>query len=223
MRKVMGGGPEDRRGERPRGNRSVPTSQIERALEELFDLGVLELHRLDPKRQDPSIVEISPEAKAIGEQVRAKVLSRLGLSTLGGFVAHARDARGLRVRDVARETKLSSEAVTQLETGRMEFFYLSPSRAADLIELLGLDPQIVLRYLRSPSSGQPLREVSARFFRTDKTATEAERLALSKRAMTEAEGQGHAERLAEFLPAFLREITQRGLLDDGPSPSPGPR
>jgi hypothetical protein len=189
---------------------AVHANNIELPLTKLFESGALELP--DHEHSIVEHVQPSEEAKRIGKRVRERILLRLGQSNLGTYISREREAKGIKKKDVLRQVKLASEILAQLEANHLGFFRLPPAKAADLVQVLDLDPVIVLRYLEETRSPQPPSRIPAPFFRMNKEAEEGQRVASQRKSEETIVGQNRQDSLQKFLEEFRQELARRGLL-----------
>lgn len=167
----------------------------------------------DNRKEAFEFIRPSEKAQGIGRKVRLRVLSRLGLTDLGSYIARQRNAEKLKPREISRQIKLSREALHELETNRLAFFELPPSKAADLVDTLKLDPGVVLSYLGALDLSQFANAPPTSLFRVDRGLDEEKRMELERQAHTSAEGnQDKKQQLEVFVKHFVAELTKRGHL-----------
>lgn len=186
---------------------------IEEFLEQLVDLGYLEIPREPSTASLFDHIQPSEKAKSIAKRVRKRVLSRLGLADLGAYIAYERERKGIERAQLSKRIRLAREVLAQLETSRLEFFKLTPQKAADLVEVLSLDPKIVFSYLSNGDLSYEQDRTPAPLFRIDREVPETERRELEQKSQDElAEGEVQKQRLEKFLQEFVQELSHRGLL-----------
>ncbi len=187
---------------------------IEELLERLYDDGHLELpERSSEEGTGYALIKPSETARAVGKRVRQRVLSRLGLTDVGPFIARERKAREIKPQEISRKIKLSREVLREIETSRLPFFELSSRKAADLIEVLNLDPEVVLLLLRSTDLSQLSEQQPAPLFRTDRGLDEGQRMELEKQSLEASkDNRDRQKRFEEFVQDFVAELSRRGIL-----------
>lgn len=187
--------------------------EIETALENLLDVGDLELPLTGREAAIYDHIQPSNKAKTIAGRAPARLLDRLGLSTLGAYIAQTRESRGIQRGKLARTLRLAQDVLTEIETNRAGLFVLSPVKAADLVQHLGLDSKVVVNYLMEPNALLTSTQAAATsFFRIDKEASEKTRRASEEMSHKTSTDSDQRQQLEKFLEAFVKELTQRGLL-----------
>ena len=186
---------------------------IETILEQLLSTGVIKLPVTIPVPDELEHSPLSEKAHKIGKRVRKQVLTRLGVPSLGTFIAHQRQAKRIRPTDLAQKAKFAREIIVQIETDRLGFFELSPKKAADLVQILELNPKIVIDYLSSTHVPDIAQRAPASFFRIDGELSEVKREELEQQSEEKRiNRQNTNEHLEEFLQSFIQELSKRGLL-----------
>lgn len=187
---------------------------IEELLERLHDEGLLDLPERSSEGESPyAFIEPSKAAKAVAERVRQRVLAHIGLSDVGAYIARERKAQDIKPQEISKTIKLSSEVLTGIETSRLQFFDLSFRKAADLVEVLSLDPSVVLRLLGSLDLSLSASEQPAPLLRTDTRLPEDERVELEKESLKSSqESRDRQAQLEEFVEKFTEELSRRGIM-----------
>jgi hypothetical protein len=187
---------------------------IEEILERLHDAGLFEIPERSPGAEEPyPFIKPSDAARAAGKRVRQRVLSGLGLADIGAYVARVRKARNMKILEVSRRIRLSSEVLREVETSRLPFFELPLGKAADLVEALKLDPMVVLHFLGSLDLSGLRQRQPSRLFRTDRSLDETQKLELEKESLrSRREIRNKQEELEEFVRKFVAELSRRRIL-----------
>lgn len=150
--------------------------------------------------------KLSQAEKRAALVVRERALKRLGLSSLGDYIRAQREYRGLAKKQVARQIKMASSTLTELETGRLSFADLTPSRAVDLAEVIGLKVDLVINYLSRRSDEPWQTEAEGAFYRRQE-AKDDSNSAQSPRKTHKPD----KVRIVRFVNEFAQEAKQRGL------------
>lgn len=189
---------------------------VENLLEHLLSTGYLELPISGAGTEELEDLQPSRKARETGKRVREKVLTRLGIPNIGSLIARERELRGIKQIELARKAKLAREILTEIETNRLEFSELTPKKAVDLVQVLGLNPKVVLQYLVSTSLADMSQRTPAPLFRIDRDIDEVKREELEQKAQEELAmtGQDKKNKIEQFVQEFVQEASKRGLLKD---------
>ena len=88
---------------------------IEELLERLYDEGHLQLpERGSEEGAGYAFIKPSERARAVGKRVRQRVLSRLGLTDVGPYIARERKAREIKPQEISRKIKLSPRRLSSI-------------------------------------------------------------------------------------------------------------
>jgi transcriptional regulator with XRE-family HTH domain len=195
---------------RGRNKKVRPTEEL---LELLHDEGYLELPERRSAEGDMfAFIRPSEAARAIGERARQQVLSRLGLSDAGAYIARERQSIGIKPKEISQKIKIAQQALHEVEIGKLPLYELTARKVVDLVELLNLNPEIILLFLRGLDPSRLREEQSASLLRADKKLDKDQWAELEKMALDiDQERTGKQERLERFIQDFVTEISKRGL------------
>jgi hypothetical protein len=189
-----------------------------RTIKELFehfcDEGFLEIPQESAEvKHGYEFIKPSEKAKTIGKRVRKRVLSRIGLPHIGSYIERERKEKNIKPREISRRIRLSREVFREIETNRLPFFELHPVKAVDLVEILNLDPEIIIHYLGTFDLSQFTERSSTPLFRVGRNFDEDRRIELEEQAQrVNDQFKDKTRRLEVFLLDFTAELSKRGIL-----------
>lgn len=181
--------------------------ETEGVLTELVRAGLFEFSKSVKEKDAGTNEQLSERAILMGKRIQKRILEKLNIDTLGKYIKAIRKANKYEEVEVARKVKIAREVFSQIEHDQMKFYDLSPQKAANLFEFLGLNLDLVLDFIKKYESTINESQVYSSFYRTKTTLDQGEDRTVGSEILLTTK----TEAIDTFLREFVKELQNRGI------------